>query len=112
MDTLASDINVGRIPKVENERFFLVVLGEFNHGKSTFVNALLGEALLPVGITPTTATITTAARIVRAEASVRCWRSVSSRPCWPVTVSRRHAAARRCAAPFPASSAEADLATI
>ena len=33
----------------------LVVLGEFNHGKSTFVNALLGAAVLPTGITPTTA---------------------------------------------------------
>ncbi|MBT8493532.1 MAG: dynamin family protein [Deltaproteobacteria bacterium] len=57
MDTLASDINVARIPKVENERFFLVILGEFNHGKSTFVNALLGAEVLPTGITPTTATI-------------------------------------------------------
>ncbi len=40
------------------DSFFLVtVVGEFNAGKSTFVNALLGEALLPVGITPTTAAI-------------------------------------------------------
>lgn len=40
------------------DSFFLVtVVGEFNAGKSTFVNALLGEGLLPTGITPTTATI-------------------------------------------------------
>ena len=40
------------------DSFFLVtVVGEFNAGKSTFVNALLGEELLPTGITPTTATI-------------------------------------------------------
>ncbi len=32
----------------------VVVIGEFNSGKSTFVNALLGDALLPMGITPTT----------------------------------------------------------
>ncbi len=57
MSTLASDLRVDRIPKVENERFFLVVLGEFNHGKSTFVNALLGDEVLPTGITPTTASI-------------------------------------------------------
>jgi GTP-binding protein EngB required for normal cell division len=57
MTTLASDIEVARIPKVQNERFHLVVLGEFNHGKSTFVNALLGEEVLPAGITPTTAAI-------------------------------------------------------
>lgn len=57
MKTLASDIEATRIPKVQNERFHLVVLGEFNHGKSTFVNALLGEPVLPTGITPTTAAI-------------------------------------------------------
>ena len=40
------------------DSFFLVaVVGEFNAGKSTFINALLGEALLPTGITPTTETI-------------------------------------------------------
>jgi ribosome biogenesis GTPase A len=33
------------------------VVGEFNHGKSTFVNALLGANVLPVGVTPTTAVI-------------------------------------------------------
>jgi GTPase Era involved in 16S rRNA processing len=57
MTTLARDIRVARIPKIENERFHLVVLGEFNHGKSTFVNALLGAEVLPTGITPTTAAI-------------------------------------------------------
>ena len=57
MHTLATDIESTRIPKVENERFHLVVLGEFNHGKSTFVNALLGAEVLPTGITPTTAAI-------------------------------------------------------
>lgn len=57
MVTLARDIRTTRIPKLEAERFHLVVLGEFNHGKSTFVNALLGSEILPVGITPTTASI-------------------------------------------------------
>src|SRR5262244_2920148 len=57
MITLARDIRTTRIPKLESERFHLVVLGEFNHGKSTFVNALLGADVLPTGITPTTATI-------------------------------------------------------
>src|SRR5688572_21790909 len=57
MRTLAADIVRERIPKLEEERFHLVILGEFNHGKSTFVNALLGAAVLPTGITPTTATI-------------------------------------------------------
>ncbi|MDB4941397.1 MAG: Dynamin [Labilithrix sp.] len=45
------------VKKMEEDRFHLVVVGEFNHGKSSFVNALLGEAVLPVGVTPTTAAI-------------------------------------------------------
>ena len=57
MLTLARDIRATRIPKLEAERFHLVILGEFNHGKSTFVNAMLGQDVLPTGITPTTASI-------------------------------------------------------
>jgi small GTP-binding protein len=34
--------------------FLLVVAGEFNSGKSSFINALLGERALPEGVTPTT----------------------------------------------------------
>ena len=57
METLRTELVDVRIPKLEEERFTLVVVGEFNHGKSTFVNALLGSPVLPTGITPTTATI-------------------------------------------------------
>jgi small GTP-binding protein len=45
------------VRKLSEDRFHLVVVGEFNHGKSTFVNALLGAEVLPVGVTPTTAAI-------------------------------------------------------
>ncbi|HNV03575.1 MAG TPA: dynamin family protein [Vicinamibacterales bacterium] len=41
-----------------DELFLLVVVGEFNSGKSVFINALLGRAVLPEGVTPTTAEIT------------------------------------------------------
>jgi GTPase SAR1 family protein len=58
LDSVARDIRGARIPKLDEERFSLVVLGEFNHGKSTFVNALLGQSVLPTGITPTTAILT------------------------------------------------------
>ncbi len=34
--------------------FLLVVAGEFNSGKSSFINALIGERVLPEGVTPTT----------------------------------------------------------
>ncbi len=40
------------------ELFLLVVVGEFNAGKSAFINALVGQPLLKEGVTPTTATIT------------------------------------------------------
>jgi len=36
------------------ELFLLVVVGEFNSGKSALINALLGESYLPEGVTPTT----------------------------------------------------------
>jgi small GTP-binding protein len=38
--------------------FLLVVAGEFNSGKSSFINALIGERVLPEGVTPTTDRIT------------------------------------------------------
>jgi small GTP-binding protein len=39
------------------EPFLLVVVGEFNAGKSAFVNALLGQKALEEGVTPTTTRI-------------------------------------------------------
>jgi small GTP-binding protein len=40
-----------------DELFLLVVVGEFNAGKSTLINALLGSAVLEEGVTPTTTAI-------------------------------------------------------
>ncbi|HRV92320.1 MAG TPA: dynamin family protein [Anaerolineae bacterium] len=40
-----------------DELFLLVIVGEFNAGKSAFINALLGHNLLKEGVTPTTAEI-------------------------------------------------------
>ncbi|HEY8148661.1 MAG TPA: dynamin family protein, partial [Vicinamibacteria bacterium] len=39
------------------ELFLLVVVGEFNAGKSAFINALLGQRVLEEGVTPTTTRI-------------------------------------------------------
>ena len=55
--TLAGRIGRDVVDKLREDRFHLVVVGEFNHGKTTFVNALLGTSALPVGVTPTTALI-------------------------------------------------------
>jgi small GTP-binding protein len=40
-----------------DELFLLVIVGEFNSGKSAFINALIGEPLLEEGVTPTTTRI-------------------------------------------------------
>jgi small GTP-binding protein len=41
-----------------DELFLLVIAGEFNSGKSSFINALLGDKVLAEGVTPTTDRIT------------------------------------------------------
>jgi small GTP-binding protein len=41
-----------------DELFLIVVVGEFNSGKSALINALLGQRVLPEGVTPTTTRIT------------------------------------------------------
>jgi small GTP-binding protein len=41
-----------------DELFLLVVVGEFNAGKSAFINALTGERRMEEGVTPTTAQVT------------------------------------------------------
>ncbi len=56
-NTLADRIGREVVDKLRADRFNLVVVGEFNHGKTTFVNALLGTDALPVGVTPTTASV-------------------------------------------------------
>jgi small GTP-binding protein len=56
--TLYEEIHDERLEALRREEMTVVVLGEFNHGKSTVINALLREEVLPVGITPTTSVIT------------------------------------------------------
>ncbi len=58
LDAAADDLAVlDRALLQLDELFLLVVVGEFNSGKSAFINALLGQRLLPEGVTPTTAQI-------------------------------------------------------
>lgn len=43
--------------RVRDDTFSVLVMGEFNRGKSTLINALLGQRVLPTFATETTATI-------------------------------------------------------
>ena len=47
--------------RVQHAQFFVACVGQFKRGKSTLINALLGEALLPTGVTP----VTTVPTVVR-----------------------------------------------
>lgn len=51
LDTLGQSI------RQLDDLFLLVIVGEFNSGKSAFINALLGQKLLKEGVTPTTSQI-------------------------------------------------------
>ncbi|HYC33894.1 MAG TPA: dynamin family protein [Gemmatimonadales bacterium] len=63
--------------------FLLVVAGEFNSGKSSFINALLGERVLPEGVTPTTDRINL----------LRHGTTVAEQPLQPYLLERTHPAA-------------------
>jgi GTPase SAR1 family protein len=52
-------------------RFQLAVIGQFSRGKTTLMNALLGEAYLPTGALPMTSVVTTVRYGTRARALVR-----------------------------------------
>jgi len=45
--------------RAAEDRFNLVVLGEFKRGKSTLINALLGRDVVPTGVVPLTSVVTT-----------------------------------------------------
>ncbi len=56
----APDEDLGRLKQALqqlDELFLLVVVGEFNAGKTAFLNAMLGERLLAEGVLPTTSQI-------------------------------------------------------
>src|SRR5215203_7340413 len=56
----ASDDNMAPLERSIDqldELFLLVVVGEFNAGKSAFINALAGQRVMEEGVTPTTAQV-------------------------------------------------------
>jgi len=62
--------------RLATEPFRVLVIGEFSRGKSTFINALVGERLLPSSVRPTTAVISVIRNGPERRASVH-WRDKS-----------------------------------
>ncbi len=62
-----------------NATFTLAVVGEFNRGKSTFINALLGRPILPADALPATATVNRVRYGARASARV-VYKATDDRP--------------------------------
>jgi len=68
------------VTQAPQEPFLLVIAGEFNAGKSAFINALVGEQALTEGVTPTTAHVTllrygeTASKHLRPDGFEEIWR--------------------------------------
>lgn len=56
-DLLQERLQTSVIKKLTDDNFNLIILGEWNHGKTTLLNALLGKNVLPVSPTPTTSAI-------------------------------------------------------
>ncbi len=56
--------------RIAEGRFYVACVGQFKRGKSTLINALIGESILPVGFTPVTA-VPTVVRYGRRAARVQ-----------------------------------------
>lgn len=56
-DSLAGEAQ-SLLERVREGRFFVACLGQFKRGKSTLINALLGEEVLPSGVAPVTSVVT------------------------------------------------------
>lgn len=57
LPSVAERIRADSDRRLDGVRLRVLVLGEIKHGKSSLVNALIGNALLPTGVTPTTGAV-------------------------------------------------------
>lgn len=77
--TVASEASL-LLARTEQGLFYVACLGQFKRGKSTLINALLGEPVLPSGVLPVTSVPTVVRHGTRRSARVRFatgeWRSV------------------------------------
>ncbi|MGH3214616.1 MAG: dynamin family protein, partial [Trebonia sp.] len=70
-DTDAESQARNLLSRLAADRFRLAVVGQFSRGKSTLMNALLGDAYLPMGALPMTSVITTVRYGTRPKAMIR-----------------------------------------
>jgi GTP-binding protein EngB required for normal cell division/polyhydroxyalkanoate synthesis regulator phasin len=67
--------------RISEGRFYVACIGQFKRGKSTLINALIGDPVLPVGFTPVTAVPTVIRfgdrRRARIQAGDGSWQEVS-----------------------------------
>lgn len=67
--------------RIAEGRFYVAVIGQFKRGKSTLINALVGDAVLPSGVVPVTAVVTVVRYGPKTAARVRAidgeWREVA-----------------------------------
>lgn len=71
------------LERLRESRFHPAVMGQFKRGKSTLINALLGEPLLPSGILPLTSIATEIRRGPARRADFRDRRSLRGLGCRP-----------------------------
>ena len=67
--------------RINEGRFFVACIGQFKRGKSTLLNALVGDPVLPIGVVPVTAvpTVLRYGRQRRARVLIEeSWRIVST----------------------------------
>lgn len=79
-DAASADLAALR-QRIEEGRFFVACVGQFKRGKSTLINALVGDAILPVGVIPVTAVVTVVrygeVRRARVKTRLEDWHDVS-----------------------------------
>jgi GTP-binding protein EngB required for normal cell division len=68
--------------RIAEGRFYVTCVGQFKRGKSTLLNALIGESILPTGVAPVTSVVTVVRYDRRPSARVRLmdhgWRPIDS----------------------------------
>jgi GTP-binding protein EngB required for normal cell division len=85
---VASQVGVDHLPaeaaalaeRLAEGRFFVACVGQFKRGKSTLLNALVGEPVLPTGVVPVTTAVTVLRHGPRRAARIRLrdggWRDI------------------------------------